>query len=126
VGLQAQSRCVHGRPLLALIYRWPGLEDPVGFDTDPLYMTVYNTTLLFDCDYTLTSILGLCFYGPLPEQTSGVLIQRALVVIPLSVRECFNNLYNSDFLYSLQLVNQFDIIPLSNDVVKVYMFLAEE
>jgi hypothetical protein len=48
-------------------------------------MTVYNTTSLFDYDYTLTSTLGLCFYGPLPEQTSGVLIQRALVVIPLSV-----------------------------------------
>jgi hypothetical protein len=48
-------------------------------------MTDYNTTSLFDYDYTSTSILGLLFYGPLPEQTLGVLIQRALVVIPLSV-----------------------------------------
>jgi hypothetical protein len=30
----AQSPCVPGRPLLAPIYRWPGLEDPFGFDTD--------------------------------------------------------------------------------------------
>jgi hypothetical protein len=44
VRLHAQSRCVPGRPLLAPIYRWPSLEDPVGFDTDPSYMTVYNTT----------------------------------------------------------------------------------
>jgi hypothetical protein len=28
-------------------------------------------------------------------------------------------------LYSLQLVNQFDIVPSSNDVIKVYV-LAEE
>jgi hypothetical protein len=30
----AQSRCVPDRPLLAPIYRWPGLEDPVRFDTN--------------------------------------------------------------------------------------------
>jgi hypothetical protein len=80
----AQSQCVPGRLLLAPIYRWLGLEDPVGFDTDPSYMMVYNTTSLFDYDYTSTSILGLLFYGPLPKWTLGVLIQRALVVIPLS------------------------------------------
>jgi hypothetical protein len=83
--LQAQSRCIPGRPLLAPIYRWPGLDEPVGFDTDPSYMTVYNTTSLFDYDYTLTSTLGLLFYGILTEQTSRVIIQRASVVIPLSV-----------------------------------------
>jgi hypothetical protein len=76
---------VSGRPLLAPIYRWPGLEDPVGFDTDPSYMMVYNTTSLFDYDYISTSFLGLCFYEPLLEQTSGVLIQQALVVISLSI-----------------------------------------
>jgi hypothetical protein len=32
--LQAQSRCVLGRLLLAPIYRWSGLEDSVGFDTN--------------------------------------------------------------------------------------------
>jgi hypothetical protein len=80
--LQAQSRCVPGQPLLAPIYRWPGLEDPVGFDTDPSYMTVDNIVSLFDYDYSLTPILGLCFYGPLPKQTLGVLIQWALVAIP--------------------------------------------
>jgi hypothetical protein len=30
----AQSQSVPGRALLAPIYRWPGLEDPVGFDTN--------------------------------------------------------------------------------------------
>jgi hypothetical protein len=30
----AQSQSVPGRPLLAPIYRWPGLKDPVGFDTN--------------------------------------------------------------------------------------------
>jgi hypothetical protein len=30
----AQSQFVSGRPLLAPIYRWPGLEDPVGFNTN--------------------------------------------------------------------------------------------
>jgi hypothetical protein len=33
-GIQARSQCVPGRPLLAPIYRWPGLEEPVGFDTN--------------------------------------------------------------------------------------------
>jgi hypothetical protein len=30
----AQSQSVPGRPLLAPIYRWPGLEEPVGFNTN--------------------------------------------------------------------------------------------
>jgi hypothetical protein len=30
----AQSQSVPGRPLLAPIYRWPGLEDLVGFNTN--------------------------------------------------------------------------------------------
>jgi hypothetical protein len=30
----AQSQSVPGRPLLAPIYRWLGLKDPVGFDTN--------------------------------------------------------------------------------------------
>jgi hypothetical protein len=30
----AQSQFVPGRPLLALIYRWPGLKDLVGFNTN--------------------------------------------------------------------------------------------
>jgi hypothetical protein len=38
------------------------------------------------------------------------------------MRECFNDLYNSNLLYSLQFVNLFDIIPSSDDVVNVYMF----
>jgi hypothetical protein len=30
----AQSQSVSGRPLLAPIYRWSGLKDPVGFNTN--------------------------------------------------------------------------------------------
>jgi hypothetical protein len=30
----AQSQSVPGQPLLAPIYRWPGLKDTVGFDTN--------------------------------------------------------------------------------------------
>jgi hypothetical protein len=30
----AQSQSVPGWPLLAFIYKWPGLEDPVGFNTN--------------------------------------------------------------------------------------------
>jgi hypothetical protein len=30
----AQSQSVHGRPLPAPLYRWPGLEEPVGFNTN--------------------------------------------------------------------------------------------
>jgi hypothetical protein len=30
----AQSQSVPGRPLLAPLYRWPGLKDPVGFNTN--------------------------------------------------------------------------------------------
>jgi hypothetical protein len=30
----AQSQSIPGRPLLAPIYRWPGLKDPVRFNTN--------------------------------------------------------------------------------------------
>jgi hypothetical protein len=30
----AQSQSVPGRPLLAPLYRWPGLEEPIGFNTN--------------------------------------------------------------------------------------------
>jgi hypothetical protein len=30
----AQSQSIPGRPLLAPIYWWPGLKDPVGFNTN--------------------------------------------------------------------------------------------
>jgi hypothetical protein len=46
----AKSRCVPDRPLLAPFYRWPGLEEPVRFDTN--YNTGYNTISYFDYDYT--------------------------------------------------------------------------
>jgi hypothetical protein len=42
-GIQlAQSQSVPGRPLLAPIYRWPGLEDSVGFNTNYIVCIRYH------------------------------------------------------------------------------------
>jgi hypothetical protein len=45
----AYSQSVPGRPLLAPIYRWPGLKEPVGFDTYYsvciLTMTIFGPSL---------------------------------------------------------------------------------
>jgi hypothetical protein len=48
-------------------------------------MTVYNVVSIFHYNYTSASILGLCFYGTLLDQNSGVPMSWALVVIPLSI-----------------------------------------
>jgi hypothetical protein len=45
-----QSQSVPGRPLLAPLYRWPGLEDPVWFNTN------YNVCI----QYHLIFLLHLC------------------------------------------------------------------
>jgi hypothetical protein len=52
--ISAQSRSVPDRPLLAHFYRWPGLEEPIGFDTN--YNTGYNAISYFDYDYTWVSL----------------------------------------------------------------------
>jgi hypothetical protein len=41
----AQCQSVPGRPLLAPIYRWPGLKDPVGFNTN--YSVCIQYQLIF-------------------------------------------------------------------------------
>jgi hypothetical protein len=46
----AQSQSVPSWPLLAPIYRWPGLEDLVGFDTN--YNVFIRHLLVFDYIYT--------------------------------------------------------------------------
>jgi CDP-diacylglycerol pyrophosphatase len=46
----AQSQSVPSQPLLAPIYRWPGLEDPVRFDTN--YNVCIRHHLVFDYIYT--------------------------------------------------------------------------
>jgi hypothetical protein len=47
----AQSQSVPGRPLLAPIYRWPGLEDPIGFNINYIigirYHLVFQLHLYF-------------------------------------------------------------------------------
>jgi hypothetical protein len=48
-------------------YRWPGLEEPVGFDTN--YNASYNTISYFD--YVM---LGPNFHGLLPEQQATCLL----------------------------------------------------
>jgi hypothetical protein len=48
--ISAQYRYVPDWPLLASFYSWPGLEEPVGFDTN--YNTGYHAISYFDYDYT--------------------------------------------------------------------------
>jgi hypothetical protein len=47
LSITAKSQCVLRRPLLAPIYRWSGLEDPVGFYVDSPYMVVYISVFIF-------------------------------------------------------------------------------
>jgi hypothetical protein len=49
----AQSQSVPGRPLLAPLYRWPGLKDPVGFNTN------YNVCIRYQLVFQLHLCLGL-------------------------------------------------------------------
>jgi hypothetical protein len=49
----AQSQSVPGRPLLAPLYRWPGLEEPVGFNTN------YNVCIRCHLVFRLYLCLGL-------------------------------------------------------------------
>jgi hypothetical protein len=68
-GIQlTQSQFVPGRPLLANIYRWPGLEDLVGFNTN--YNVCIRYQLVFQLHLCLdlsngpqgTKIIGLISY----------------------------------------------------------------
>jgi hypothetical protein len=38
----AQSQSVPGWPIMAPLYRWPGLEDPVGFNTNYIVCIRYH------------------------------------------------------------------------------------
>jgi hypothetical protein len=49
----AQSQSVPGRPLLAPLYRWPGLEEPVRFNTN------YNVYIRWHLIFRLHLCLGL-------------------------------------------------------------------
>jgi hypothetical protein len=51
-----QSQSVPGRPLLAPIYRWPGLKDPVGFNTNTV--SVYDIISYFDYVYDWAYLNG--------------------------------------------------------------------
>jgi hypothetical protein len=53
-GIQlARSQSVPGQPLLAPLYRWPGLEDLVGFNTN------YNIRIRYHLVFRLHLCLGL-------------------------------------------------------------------
>jgi hypothetical protein len=49
----AQSQSVPGRPLLAPVYRWPGLDEPVRFNTN------YNVCIQCHLVFRLHLCLGL-------------------------------------------------------------------
>jgi hypothetical protein len=52
----AQSQSIPGRPLLAPIYRWPSLEDPVGFNTN--YNVCIRYHFVFDYIYAWAYLMG--------------------------------------------------------------------
>jgi hypothetical protein len=56
--LQAKSRCVLHRPLLAPLYRWPGLEVLVEFDTDSSPMADLHTIFPIRIQKYIGSYLG--------------------------------------------------------------------
>jgi hypothetical protein len=60
----AQSQYVPGRPLVAPLYRWPGLEDPIGFNTN------YNVCIWYHLVFWLDLCLGLS-NGPQGYQDNG-------------------------------------------------------
>jgi hypothetical protein len=60
----AQSQSVVGRPLLAPLYRWPGLEEQVGFNTN------YNISIWYHLIFRLHLYLGLP-NGPQGYQDNG-------------------------------------------------------
>jgi hypothetical protein len=60
----AQSQSVPGRPLLAPLYRWPGLEELIGFNTN------YNICIQCHLIFRLHLCLGLP-NGPQGYQDNG-------------------------------------------------------
>jgi hypothetical protein len=60
----SQSQSVPGWPLLAPLYRWPGLEEPVGFNTN------YNVCIRCHLAFRLQLCLGLP-NGPQGYQDNG-------------------------------------------------------
>jgi hypothetical protein len=49
----AQSQSIPSQPLVAPLYRWPGLKDPVGFNTN------YNVRIQYHLVFRLHLCLGL-------------------------------------------------------------------
>jgi hypothetical protein len=62
----AYSQSVPGWPLLAPIYRWPGLKEPVGFNT---YLQCMYTTLT---RISTMTILGPNLNGPQGYTNNGL------------------------------------------------------
>jgi hypothetical protein len=53
----AQYQSIPSRPLLAPIYRWPGLKDPIGFNTN------YSVRIRYQLVFRLCLCLGLSLAG---------------------------------------------------------------
>jgi hypothetical protein len=53
----AQSQSVPGRSLLAPIYRWPGLKDPTGFNTN------YSVRIRYQLVFRLCLMIGPILMG---------------------------------------------------------------
>jgi hypothetical protein len=74
----AQSQSVPGRPLLAPIYRWPGLKDPVGFNTN------YNVCIRCHLVFRLHLCLGLP-NGPRGTKIMGLISYTLVTTRPLAI-----------------------------------------
>jgi hypothetical protein len=92
----AQSQSVLGRPLLAPLYRWPGLKNPVGFNTN------YNVRIWYHLIFWIHLCLGLS-NGPRCTKIMG-LISYTLVSSPRDSIRIADSGWISN-LYIFELIN---------------------
>jgi hypothetical protein len=76
---------------------------------------------IFDYNYTLVSILGQYFYGILPEQTSGVVIQQALVNTLVSSLRDSIRIIDSGQISNLQI---FDLYSSTRSIFDFFIWIT--
>jgi hypothetical protein len=88
----AQSQSVTGWPLLAPIYSWPGLKDPVGFNTN------YNISIRYRLVFRLMTILGPSLTGLRGTQITGS-ISYTLVSSPRDSTRIVDSVESQIFIF---------------------------
>jgi hypothetical protein len=94
----AQSQSVPGLPLLAPIYRWPGLKDPVGFNKN------YSIRIRYQLIYRLCLWLDLSIAG-----LRGTKITSSISYTPISSPRNSTRIVDSGSISNLHI---FDLINL--------------